>query len=153
MTKVSKMPKIKAEICNQQTAGRGQDCLNAEVGMRNAENQNPFTFHFEYYSLRPATCPVRLHRTKSSALSPQRYALCAMPSPATRTVFPHLAKRRNPGDILPQHQGVHAGGAFQSTDGFQIAKVANNMMIGQDAPRSGDIPRHARNFDCLANIV
>jgi len=128
--------------------------------MRKIKIHLPFTLNIIVSDLQPSRFDFTELNPQHSVLSAMPYALCAlrsalcaMPSPATRTAFPHLIKGRHPGDILPQYQGVHAGGAFQSTDGFQIAKMADNMMIGQDAPCSGDIPRHARNFDCLANIV
>ncbi len=58
-----------------------------------------------------------------------------------------------PGDILTQNQRVHAGGSLQRTDGLQVAKMTDNVMIGQNTACPGDIPGHARYFYGLANIV
>ncbi len=37
-------------------------------------------------------------------------------------------------DLLPQHQGVHAGGSLEGADGLKIAEMPHTMTIGQDTP-------------------
>jgi len=37
------------------------------------------------------------------------------------------------GRLLPEHQRVHGGGTFQCADGLEVAEVADDVMVRQNA--------------------
>src|SRR5439155_3457214 len=64
-----------------------------------------------------------------------------------------LIERADPGDLLPQNQGVDVVRAFVGVDRLEVRQMPHRLILGEDAVGAEQPPRLARDIGRHADVV